>query len=85
VAEAGQHFRRAFPHVPSDLLTFVQGDATRIPLPDNSFDVVTCQTLLMHLAKPLDALREIRRILRPGGLLVCVGRTTCGTTCHSTC
>lgn len=33
VAEAGQHFRRAFPHVPPDLLTFVQGDATGILLP----------------------------------------------------
>jgi hypothetical protein len=58
--------------VPPDLLTFVQGDATQIPLPSDSFDVVTCQTLLMHLARPTDALREMLRILRPGGLLVCV-------------
>ena len=72
VTEAGQHFRRAFPQVPPELLAFVQGDATRIPLPDNAFDVVTCQTLLMHLARPLEALREMLRILRPGGLLVCV-------------
>lgn len=72
VAEAGEHFRSAFPHVAPDLLTFVQGDATAIPLPDDSFDVVTCQTVLMHLARPLDALREMLRILRPGGLLVCV-------------
>lgn len=72
VAEAAQQFRRAFPHVPADLLTFVQGDAERIPLPDDAFEVVTCQTLLMHLAEPFDALREMLRILRPGGLLVCV-------------
>jgi len=72
VAEGGQYFQRAFPQVSPDLLTFVQGEATRIPLPDNSFDVVTCQTVLMHLARPLDALREMLRILRPGGLLVCV-------------
>lgn len=72
VAEAPQHFRRAFPDVSPDLLTFVQGDATAIPLPDNSFDAVTCQTVLMHLARPLDAMREMLRILRPGGLLVCV-------------
>lgn len=71
VAEAEAHFRRAFPHVAPGLLAFVQGDATAIPLPDDSFDVVTCQTVLMHLARPLDALREMLRLLRPGGLLVC--------------
>ncbi len=72
VAEAAQNFRHAFPHAALDQFTFVQGDATNIPLPDNTFDVVTCQTVLMHLARPLDALREMLRILRPGGLLVCV-------------
>src|SRR6267143_3531001 len=34
VAEAEHQFRRAFPDVPPDLFSFVQGDATRIPLPD---------------------------------------------------
>jgi SAM-dependent methyltransferase len=72
VAEAEQHFRRAFPRVPSDLLSFVKADATKLPLPDNHFDVVTCQTLLMHLDQPLVALREMLRILAPGGLLLCV-------------
>jgi len=72
VQEAQQHFRRAFPEAAPDLLSFHEGDATRIPLPDNSFEVVTCQTVLMHLSEPLVALREMLRILRPGGLLVCV-------------
>jgi len=72
VAEAAQNFRRAFPHAAPDQFTFVEGDATKLPLPDNSFDVVTCQTVLIHLARPMDALREMLRILRPGGLLVCV-------------
>ena len=72
VTEAAQNLRRAFPHVPPDQFTFVEGDATNIPLPDNAFDVVTCQTVLMHLARPMDALREMLRILRPGGLLICV-------------
>lgn len=72
VAEAPQQFQRAFPDVAPDLVSFHQGDAAQIPLPDNSFDVVTCQTLLMHLPKPLNALREMLRILRPGGLLICV-------------
>jgi SAM-dependent methyltransferase len=71
VSEAATRFRAAFPTVPPDLLTFAQADATKIPLPDNSFDVATCQTVLMHLESPMDALREMIRILRPGGLLIC--------------
>jgi ubiquinone/menaquinone biosynthesis C-methylase UbiE len=72
VSEAPSRFRAAFPGVSPELLTFAEGDATDIPLPDNSFDVATCQTVLMHLARPIDALREMIRILRPGGLLICV-------------
>jgi SAM-dependent methyltransferase len=72
VAEGTRNLHRAFPEVAPDLITVVQGDATEIPLPDDSFDVVTCQTVLMHLAQPVDSLREMLRILRPGGLLVCV-------------
>jgi len=72
VVEAAEQFRRAFPQHPAGLITFAEGDATRIPLPDNSFDVVTCQTVLMHLERPMDALKEMYRILRPGGLLLCV-------------
>lgn len=70
--EAAVNFHRAFPQVALDRFTFVPGDATKIPLPDNAFDVVTCQTVLMHLAQPMAALREMLRILRPGGLLLCV-------------
>jgi SAM-dependent methyltransferase len=71
VTEAATRFRAAFPNVSSDLATFVTGDAMKIPQPDNLFDVATCQTVLMHLASPIDALREMIRILRPGGLLIC--------------
>jgi len=71
VEEAGQILREAFPEAAPDTFDFQRGEATKIPLPDNAFDVVTCQTVLMHLAYPLDALREMLRILHPGGLLVC--------------
>jgi ubiquinone/menaquinone biosynthesis C-methylase UbiE len=72
VTEAPREFHRAFPNVPAGHITFLQGDASRLPLADESFEVVTCQTVLMHLAEPLAALREMIRILRPGGLLICV-------------
>jgi len=72
VAEAPEKFRVVFPDVAPELFSFHQGDATRLPLPDDSFDVVTCQTVLMHLPQPLEAMREMLRVLRPGGLLICV-------------
>jgi SAM-dependent methyltransferase len=71
VTEAEQSFRRAFPEISPGQFTFVKGSAESIPLPADSFDIVTCQTVLMHLPQPAAALREMLRILRPGGLLVC--------------
>jgi len=72
VTEAPREFHRVFPQVPLEQITFHQADAARLPLADESFEVVTCQTVLMHLAEPLAALREMLRILRPGGLVICV-------------
>lgn len=47
----------------------VRGDATRLPLPTGSVDVVTAALSLM-LVQPLDqALAEVARVLRPGGEL----------------
>lgn len=40
-------------------------------LPRESFDLVFCRFLLMHIAHPLDALWEMCHLVRPGGLLVC--------------
>jgi len=47
------------------------GDAYRLPLPDDGADIVMCQTLLIHLEKPGQALSEMARVARPGGLVVC--------------
>lgn len=46
-------------------------DACRLPFPDGQFDKVVCTGVLMHVANDLDAVRELIRVLRPGGLLVC--------------
>ncbi|WP_430646423.1 methyltransferase domain-containing protein [Agromyces sp. GXS1127] len=48
---------------------FRQGDAYRLDFPDGVFDVVHAHQVLQHLARPIEALREFRRVLRPGGLL----------------
>jgi SAM-dependent methyltransferase len=46
---------------------FTQGDALRLPFADASCDATVCQTLLVHLADASSAVREMSRVLRPGG------------------
>jgi SAM-dependent methyltransferase len=46
------------------------GYADSIPTDDGSFDAVLCTQVLEHVPKPLEALREFRRILRAGGILI---------------
>jgi demethylmenaquinone methyltransferase/2-methoxy-6-polyprenyl-1,4-benzoquinol methylase len=48
-------------------VAFVQGDATAVPFPDNSFDAVTIAFGLRNLASVERGLGEIFRLLRPGG------------------
>lgn len=42
-------------------------DAQNIPYPEDSFDVVIANMMLYHVPDVAQALREIRRVLRPGG------------------
>jgi SAM-dependent methyltransferase len=51
--------------------SFVEASATDTGLPPASFDLVYCRFLLIHLPEPEWALREMRALLKPGGLLVC--------------
>jgi O-antigen biosynthesis protein len=54
----------------SDKLEFLVGDAQKLPLGEASFDVVVSFETLEHLRDQHQFLREIRRVLRPGGLLI---------------
>ncbi|MBW4633904.1 MAG: class I SAM-dependent methyltransferase [Iphinoe sp. HA4291-MV1] len=51
---------------------YTQGDAQELPFEDNSFDFVTCQTVLIHMKHPQLVIKEMVRVLKPGGLLVAV-------------
>jgi ubiquinone/menaquinone biosynthesis C-methylase UbiE len=45
----------------------VRGSASQLPFPDGSFDLVTANMVVEHLHDPPAQLREVRRVLKPGG------------------
>ncbi len=46
---------------------FVAGDVEALPFGDGAFDLVTCRIAAHHFADVATAVREVRRVLRPGG------------------
>ena len=68
VAQAGENAERAR----LGRFSYRLGDACNIPFPDASFDLVTCQTLLIHLKDPVSCIREMLRVAKPGGLVLAV-------------
>ena len=49
--------------------TFHVGDVTDLPFEDDYFDVAHCHTVLMHVPDTAATLQEVRRVLKPGGLV----------------
>jgi ubiquinone/menaquinone biosynthesis C-methylase UbiE len=52
-------------------VTWQQGDLCALPFPEGSFDIVLCQQGLQFVPDPSTALREMHRVLVPGGRLAC--------------
>jgi ubiquinone/menaquinone biosynthesis C-methylase UbiE len=50
-------------------VSFATGDVYHLDVPEASFDVVHAHQLLQHLADPTAALKEMRRVVRPGGIV----------------
>jgi ubiquinone/menaquinone biosynthesis C-methylase UbiE len=58
-ADAGGH----------DTATFHVGDVTDLPFDDDTFDVAHCHAVLMHVPDTSKTLSEVKRVLKPGGIV----------------
>lgn len=63
----GKSSNNSVPGVP---ITWVNGDATALPLPDACADVISIAFGIRNVADPATAVREFFRVLRPGGRLI---------------
>ncbi|MER5893504.1 methyltransferase domain-containing protein [Streptomyces sp. NPDC001876] len=52
-----------------DNIEFATADVHALDFPDDSFDVVHAHQVLQHVGDPVQALREMRRVCRPGGVV----------------
>src|SRR5690242_10617333 len=64
--EPSDRMRAEAPAAPG--VTYLKGSAEAIPLPEASVDVVLMFLTFHHWTDPLQGLREVRRVLRPGGV-----------------
>lgn len=58
-------------NMPNYRLTLFQADISAIPFADQSFDAVVCLGVLQHTPSTVQSLRELTRVLKKGGELVC--------------
>ncbi len=63
--------KRAYNRFPS--LTFAQMNAYNIPIENSSFDIVIVNAILHLIGEPEKVVREISRILKPNGCIICYG------------
>ena len=63
-------------------IAFQQGDASRLPFPIASFDLVFTRYMLVHVPDPLTVIREMFRVTRPGGFVVAYEPDGCIEFCY---
>jgi ubiquinone/menaquinone biosynthesis C-methylase UbiE len=68
--ELAEYIRLSKPVPASARVSYRLAPAQALPFPNESFDVVTCRLVLNHARKPERIVREIARVLRPGGWLI---------------
>jgi ubiquinone/menaquinone biosynthesis C-methylase UbiE len=52
------------------LHTFVESEVYHTPFEENTFDIAIAHSVLMHLERPMEALKEMKRVTRHGGMLI---------------
>ncbi|HZN91998.1 MAG TPA: class I SAM-dependent methyltransferase [Myxococcales bacterium] len=60
---AGENARKA-----GVSIDFRQGNASRMPFEDGTFDAIVCRAAFKNFSDPAGALKEMHRVLRPGGV-----------------
>lgn len=54
------------------VFSFLQANVYDLPFEDNTYDVVTGWNLILYLSDPLKAIKEMLRVLKPGGIMAFV-------------
>ena len=65
-----------------DNATFHVGDVTDLSFEDGFFDVAHCHNVLMHVPDTAAVLAEVKRVLKPGGLIACREMITASSFTH---
>ncbi|TNE79796.1 MAG: class I SAM-dependent methyltransferase [Bacteroidetes bacterium] len=68
-AETLEESRKEYADVKN--LNFVHGKVPPVPLESDSYDVVTAFQFIEHIPNPVDFIRDVHRILKPGGVFLC--------------
>lgn len=63
-----RNLEKAKKYVPQ--ITFIEGDAEKTNFSDRSFDLVVCTEVLEHLPNPTKVITEIKRVIKPNGILL---------------
>lgn len=66
---AAEVIERASSEFPRPNLEFVVGDGYALPFDDDTFDIAHAHQTLQHVADPVRMLRELRRVVKPGGIV----------------
>ncbi len=75
VPELLDHGREAAAAAGIGNVSFVEGDATRMPFEVGSFDLAACHRVLHHMARPELAVSELARVTRFGGRVLVIDQT----------